>query len=134
MANSIVDNENPFGPNFASFDDTSSTLFERIDFLLVLVSSSLSGSTAQGRNQKRALTILEACGVQPEVLDAADPANALVRNELCEMSGIKGKYPQFFLVQGDRTSFFADFAEVEQMNEEGTLAEWLSMELPMPTV
>ena len=67
-------------------------------------------------------------------MDAADPANALVRNELCEMSGIKGKYPQFFLVQGDRTSFFADFAEVEHMNEEGTLAEWLSMELPIAKV
>ena len=130
MANSIVDTENPFFPNFDNFDDVSSTLSDREDFLLVLVSSS-SGSTKQGRNQKRALTIIEACGIQPEVLDAADPANALVRDELCEMSGIRGVYPQFFLVQGDRTSFFADFAEVEHMNEEGTLAEWLSMELPI---
>ena len=131
MANSIVETENLFGSNFASFDDASSDLSsDREDFLLVLVSS-LRESTAQGRNQKRALTIIEACGVQPEVLDAADPANALVRDELCEMSGIKGVYPQFFLVQGDRTSFFADFAEVEHMNEEGTLQEWLSMELPI---
>ncbi len=131
MANSIVENESTFGSNFTTFDDNSSNLSsEREDFLLVLVSS-LTGSTAQGRNQKRALTIIEACGVQPEVLDAADPANTLVRDELCEMSGIRGVFPQFFLVQGDRTSFFADFAEVEHMNEEGTLAEWLSMELPI---
>ena len=72
--------------------------------------------------------MIQACGVQPEVLDAADPANVLVRDELCDMSGIRGIYPQFFLVQGDKTSFFADFAELEHMNEEGTLAEWLSME------
>lgn len=116
--------------SFASFDDASSTFSNREDFLLVLVSS-LLGTTTQGRNQKRALTMIEACGVQPEVLDAADLANTLVRDELCDMSGIRGVYPQFFLVQGDRTSFFADFAELEHMNEEGTLAEWLSMELPI---
>lgn len=115
---------------FATFDDASSTLSNREDFLLVLISS-LSGATTQSRNQKRALTMIEACGVQPEVLDAADPANTLVRDELCEMSGIRGIYPQLFLVQGDKTSFFADFDELEHMNEEGTLAEWLSMELPI---
>ena len=132
MPNSIVDNENAhtFASKFMSFDDASSTLSEREDFLLVLVSSLLE-STTQGRNQKRALTLIEACGVQPEVLDAADPANALVRDELCEMSGIREVFPQFFLVQGDCTSFFADFAELQHMNEEGMLAEWLSMELPI---
>jgi len=132
MSNSIVDDDDAqwFAPNFGNFDDSSMSVSEREDFLLVL-SSSLSGSTAQNRNQKRALTILEACGVQPEVLDAAEPGNALVRDELCEMSGIRGVYPQFFLVQGDRTTFFADFAELEHMNEEGMLAEWLSVELPI---
>jgi len=109
-----------------SFDDMSST---REDFLLMLVSSS-SGSVAQRMNQKRALTMLHACGVEPEFLDAAEPANATVRDELCEMSGMRGNYPQFFLVQGDQTTFFADFAELELMNEEGTLSEWLGMEIP----
>lgn len=131
MPNSIVDDENAhmFASTF-SFDDASSALSEREDFMLALVTS-LSGSTAQGRNQKRALTILEACGVQPEVLDAADPGNTLVCDELCEMSGLRGVFPQFFLVQGDKTSFFADFDELEHMNDEDTLAEWLSMELPI---
>jgi hypothetical protein len=110
-----------------SFDDMSG----REDFLLMLVST-VSASIVQQRNQKRALTILQACGVQPEILDAADPSNAVVRDELCELSGMqKGQYPQFFLVQGDRTEFFADFAELEHMNEEGTLAEWLGMEIPI---
>ena len=155
MPNSIVDHDNAYAfalkhasdiaaaagqfPTIstASFDDLSSTSFSsgREDFLLALVSSSMSGgSAAQTTNQKRALAILEACGVQPEVLDAADSANALVRDELFEMSGIRGNFPQFFLVQGDRTSFFADFAELEHMNEEGTLVEWLGMELPMVSV
>ncbi|VEU34897.1 unnamed protein product [Pseudo-nitzschia multistriata] len=114
-----------------SFDESSlaSSASAREDFLLVLVSS-VSGSVVQTKNQNRALTMVEACGIQPEVLDASDPANALVRDELFEMSGIRGVFPQFFLVQGDRTSFFADFAELEHMNDEGTLAEWLGMELP----
>ena len=109
--------------------DNSSAMSEREDFLLVLVSS-FSGSGVQGRNQKRSLTILKACGIKPEVLDAADPGNVLVRDELCELSGIRGVFPQFFLVQGDKTSFFADFAELEHMNDVGMLAKWLSMELP----
>ena len=150
MPNSIVDHDNarafalhhhagagagaaaPADHQFptAAFDEVSSTSSNREDFLLVLVSS-MSGSATQTSNQKRALTILDACSVQPEVLDAADPANALVRDELFEMSGIRGNFPQFFLVQGDRTSFFADFCELEHMNEEGTLAEWLGMEIPI---
>ncbi|KAG7357117.1 MSP major sperm protein domain containing protein [Nitzschia inconspicua] len=113
-----------------SFDDMSA----REDFLLMLVST-LSGSVVQQKKQKRALTILEACGVQPEILDAADPSNALVRDELCELSGMpKGEYPQFFLVQGDKTEFFADFAELEHMNEDGTLIEWLGMEIPVQKI
>eukprot|EP00536_Pseudo-nitzschia_multiseries_P002903 jgi/Psemu1/284051/fgenesh1_pg.41_\ len=128
---SLIDDTDASEDGFTCFDELSnaSSSSAREDFLLVLVSST-SGSTTQVKNQKRALTIVEACGVQPEVLDAADPANAMVRDELCEMSGLRGVYPQFFLVQGDRTSFFADFAELEHMNEEGTLAEWLGMELP----
>lgn len=131
IVNSIVNDGNAhmFASTF-SFDDASSALSEREDFMLALVSS-LTGTTSQGRNQKRALTILEACGVQPEVLDAADPENTFVCEELCEVSGLRGVFPQFFLVQGDKTSYFADFDELEHMNDEGTLAEWLSMELPI---
>ena len=124
-------------PNSIIFNDDSSyasTFSSREDFLLVLVSSSImsagSNHQVQMKNQKRALTILEAIGIQPEVLDAADPANDIVRDELYGMSGIREKFPQFFLVQGDRTSFFADFMELDNMNEEGTLAEWLRMEIP----
>jgi FtsZ-binding cell division protein ZapB len=133
IVNSIVDDgnaHNMFASTF-SFDDASSALSEREDFMLTLVSSLTGTTTSQGRNQKRALTILKACGVQPEVLDAADPENTFVCEELCEMSGLRGVFPQFFLVQGDKTSYFADFDELEHMNDEGTLAEWLSMELPI---
>jgi len=95
----------------ASFDEMSAASSAREDFLLVLISST-SGSPTQVKNQNRALTIVEACGVQPEVLDASDPANALVRDELCDMSGIRGRFPQFFLVQGDRTSFFCRLCRI----------------------
>jgi hypothetical protein len=111
-----------------SFDEMTA----REDFLLMLISTA-SGSILQRKNQKRALTILQGCGIQPEILDAADASNALVRDELCELSGMRGRYPQFFLVQGDQTQFFADFEELENMNEEGTLKEWLRMEIPCPS-
>ena len=51
------------------------------------------------KNQQIALTILEDIGIQPEVLDAADPNNDIVRDELFGMSGINGNFPQFFLFQ-----------------------------------
>ena len=119
-------------------DDSSyaSTFSSKEDFLLVLVSSSIipgSNQELQMKNQQIALTILEDIGIQPEVLDAADPNNDIVRDELFGMSGINGNFPQFFLVQGDQTSFFADFMELDTMNKEGTLAEWLGMEIPLVT-
>lgn len=101
---------------------------ESSDFLLALVSSAASGSSNQIKNQDKALTILEGCGAQPEVLDACDPSNKIVLAELYELSG-RRDYPQFFLVQGDQTSFFADYTELITMNDEGTLEEWLNMEI-----
>lgn len=114
--------------NGFSFDEMSAV---REDFLLVLIST-MSGSVIQFKNQKRAMIILEGCGIQPEILDAADPNNATVRDELCKMSGIRGRYPQFFLVQGDKTTFFADFDELDNMNEEGTLLQLVGAEIPPP--
>ncbi|KAG7338074.1 hypothetical protein IV203_006767 [Nitzschia inconspicua] len=77
-----------------SFDDMSA----REDFLLMLVST-LSGSVVQQKKQKRALTILQACGVQPEILDAADPSNALPATKTVIPSAAS---KDFFYKQGVR--------------------------------
>jgi len=44
---------------------------------------------------------LEAKGIDYMVLDGADQANRERRNELFGVSSQRGKYPQFFIVDGD---------------------------------
>lgn len=116
------------GPN-VSFDDLSAQR-DGDDFLLVLISTA-SASIVQSKHQNRALTILEAHGLQPEVLDAADPANAVVKTELGLLSGRSGHYPHLFLVEGDRTTFLGGFDELDRANEQGQLLEWLSMDFEL---
>ena len=58
-------------------------------------------------NQQTALTILKANRVSFETVDGADPANKERRNQLFAISGIRAKYPQFFMCEGaDKTPVF----------------------------
>jgi hypothetical protein len=89
--------------------------------LLVLISNQ-SGSRQQLANQDRALTLLLAQGIEPELLDGSDPTSKDRRNELFGISGIRANYPQFFILQGETTTFLGSFDTVESMNDSGTLA------------
>merc|ERR1719162_2682380 len=120
-------------PPDEAIDDTlqlsssSSLEAKASDFLLALVSSAAAADSSQQlqHQQETAFTILDDCGVQPKVLDAGDPSHTSVLAELFALSG-RNAYPQFFLVQGDHTSFFADYTELVTMNDAGTLEDWLS--------
>jgi hypothetical protein len=100
--------------------------------LLVLISS-YSANHQTKSNQDRALTILKSLKLGPdqmETIDGAAPANRDKRNELFGLSGIRAKYPQFFLVDAsDTTAFMTDWEGFESMNEVGTLKS--SMNLPI---
>lgn len=109
---------------------SSSSEAKSSDFLLALVSSAAAESSQQLQHQQEtAFTILADCGVQPKVLDAGDPSHTRVLAELFALSG-RSEYPQFFLVQGDHTSFFADYTDLVTMNDAGTLEDWLTMVPP----
>jgi len=85
----------------------------------------ISGQPLQrevGANQERAFTMLKAAGIDYEKLDGADPANKDRRNELFSLSGLRGKYPQFFVVHDDTsTAFWGDWDHFNFANETETL-------------
>jgi len=97
--------------------------------LLVLISS-YSPNIQQKTNQERAFTIIKGLKIgddKMETIDGAVAANREKRNELFGLSGIRAKYPQFFLVDGDTTTFLADWDGFEAMNEMGTLKESVNL-------
>ena len=66
--------------------------------MLVLISSMSLDRNVQ-QQQDRAMTLLRAKGISFETIDGAQAVNKERRNDLFAMSGLRGKYPQFFLVQ-----------------------------------
>jgi hypothetical protein len=75
-------------------------------------------------NQEKAFTILKSEGIAYDTLDGADPSNKDKRNELFETSGIRAKYPQFFLTDVlGQTTFWGDWQRFETANETGSLAK-----------
>lgn len=73
-------------------------------------------------NQEKALVALESNGINYEVLDGADAINRERRNELFSISGLRAKYPQFFVIHGSETSFWGDWEQFQETNESQRIA------------
>jgi hypothetical protein len=100
---------------------------------LLMLISTMSGRQDQKAAQERAVTILKGMQIESgsdlfEQLDGADPANRTRRNELFAISGLRAKYPQFFLVDGDKTEFLADFESFEYMHDSGSLHDSMNLD------
>ncbi len=93
---------------------------------VLVLQSRLTGNRAQIANSDMCLTILRAKDINHVVLDASDPENKDQRDRLFEISGVRGNYPQIFTVEKDRTIFLGDFSALQQMNEDGTIAELMN--------
>jgi len=89
--------------------------------VLILISKqSLHRETVA--NQEKAYTVLAANGINFDAIDGADPVNKDRRNELFDISGIRGKYPQFFLVKDDGSvTFWGDWELFSNTNEAGAI-------------
>jgi hypothetical protein len=77
-------------------------------------------------NTEMAFTILTANKIPYVVLEGGDPSNKDRRNELFDLSGLRGQYPQFFLVNGETTTFYGDWDHFQSANDNGTLKSELS--------
>jgi hypothetical protein len=88
--------------------------------LLALVTKT-SGSRKQITRSELGLSILGKAGIEPVVIDGYDPSKKVRRNDLFEISDIRGNYPQFFFVDGEKTSFLGGLDKMQSMKESGTL-------------
>jgi len=89
-------------------------------FVLVLMSSQ-SLSRDQTASYQRASSILQGHRIHFEELDGALPKNRDRRNELFELSGVRAKYPQFFIVNQGHTSYWGDWDALHFCNENGNI-------------
>jgi hypothetical protein len=84
----------------------------------------LSGSDAQRSSQDVMWTKLKGRGVVFEEVNGCEPEDlAALRDELVAISGVQGAYPQFFVKDGDRITYWKDCEALEKMNADGELLE-----------
>jgi len=92
---------------------------------LVVLFSEFSSTLKQRTEQQRTIAILNECSISNiERVDGSSLCNKVRRNRLFEISGEKGKYPQFFL-QKDQNIIIhlGDFEWLQYMNDIGTLTD-----------
>jgi hypothetical protein len=87
---------------------------------IILLSSSTPINRLQDTNQERSLVLLKAHGIDYEVLDGADPDKKNLRDSLFAISGARGRYPQFFVLDDKGlATFFGTFETIEDVNDAG---------------
>lgn len=101
--------------------------------LLLLISSSSINRQVKVR-QDLAELALNAAGIEFETLDGAVEEHRDLRNELFVVSGIRGEYPQFFLVDlsNGGTTFWGAWEQFEHANDDGRLMEEFGSSGPIP--
>ena len=96
------------------------------DRILVLVSTT-SGSRRQLSHQERAIAMLEALEIPFETLNCAMPEHRARRDAYFEISGVRGDFPQFFLLKGGDAqasqdpAFLGQFDDMERCNEKSNM-------------
>jgi len=103
--------------------------------MVLFLMSNQSMSREQVTHQEKAKTILTASGVPFEEIDGTDYHQHEFRNKLFDISGILGKYPQFFIREpktdendeDSRITFWGDWHRFEEANENGTLVKDLGV-------
>ncbi|CAJ1970042.1 unnamed protein product [Cylindrotheca closterium] len=91
---------------------------------LLLLISTMKVCRKQHHRQDRAMQILRAKRIPFDTVDAADQTLIERRNELFEISGIRGQYPQFFLTEKTgETHYIGDWDTIENINDTSGLPQ-----------
>lgn len=79
----------------------------------------------QVASYQRAVSILNAKSIPFESVDGSVASNRERRNELFATSGVRGQYPQFFLVDGGghQVSYLGDWDTIEGINDASGLPD-----------
>jgi hypothetical protein len=91
---------------------------------LIMLISLASGNIQQKTNQDRARSMVMNKFDTIEQVDGSDPTEKDVRNKLFGISGLRGKYPQFFWQDATgNITFLGDYDWIEGLNESGILTK-----------
>jgi hypothetical protein len=99
--------------------------------LLVIISNS-SLDRKQQADQQRALVLLSAIGITPEKFPGDDPGQEEKRDKLFAISGLKGNYPQLFVIDDEdesATKFIGNYDDLQTLADDGELTRE-ALELP----
>jgi hypothetical protein len=88
--------------------------------IVVLVSKSF-GRHSQMSNQNRAITCLRSRRIPFVEVDGSNPLSRAYRDQLFDISGVRGSYPEFFVRSGGEITYLGDLGAFEAMNESDTL-------------
>ena len=89
--------------------------------LVCLISRGCHNRT-QETNQSAALRWFDAKQIPYTIVDGMDPNQRQYRNELFDLSGIRGNYPQFFFeYQNGTIQYMGNFSTLERLNESSNL-------------
>jgi hypothetical protein len=89
--------------------------------ILMLISTT-SGSRQQLSQQERSIAMLEALEIPFETLNCAMPEYLEQRDHFFDMSGVRGDFPQFFLISpqaeaGKTEVYLGQYPDIERINE-----------------
>mmetsp|Transcript_7654 Transcript_7654/g.16612 ORF Transcript_7654/g.16612 Transcript_7654/m.16612 type:complete len:98 (+) Transcript_7654:121-414(+) len=91
---------------------------------ILLLISSTTPDLVQKSNIEKSLHLLRAKKIEFDTVDGSDPNVKEKRNALFAVSGIRGKYPQWFQVADagdDLPTFVGMWDEIEAINDRGEL-------------
>jgi hypothetical protein len=93
--------------------------------ILMLISTT-SGSRRQLSEQERSIAMLEALEIPFETLNCAMPEYRDQRDHFFDISGVRGEFPQFFLIspkaeEGKTQVFLGQYPDIERVNEHSNL-------------
>ena len=102
--------------------------------LVCLISQGCHNRT-QETNQSVALRWFDAKQIPYTIVDGMDPNQRQHRNELFDISGLRGNYPQFFFeYQNGTIQYLGNFSALERLNESSNLpSEVLSRHVEIET-
>jgi hypothetical protein len=121
-AKEAVEEKRSYSPTASNITDNIVSKGKR---LLVLLSNTPT-TRLQQANQERSLVLLQAQRIEHEVVDGSDPKFAGRRNRLFQKSGLRGHYPQFYVLDGSKEArYVGTFETLQDLNDRGSLGSLL---------